>query len=68
MKKEYDFSGGVRGKYAKKYEEGVNIVKLDEDITKIFPTSQSVNEALRTFIKLASSAQGSFSKNVTAGR
>ena len=56
MKKEYDFSSGVRGKYAKKYEEGVNIVKLDEDITKIFPTSQSVNEAPRTLINLTSSA------------
>lgn len=68
MKKEYDFSGGVRGKYAKKYEEGVNIVKLDEDVTKVFPTSQSVNEALRTLINLTSSAQGSFSKNIIAGK
>ncbi len=68
MKKEYDFSSGVRGKYAKKYEEGVNIVKLDEDITKIFPTSQSVNEALRTLINLTSSAQGFSSKNIIAGK
>jgi len=67
MKKEYDFSSGVRGKYAKKYDEGVNIVKLDEDVTKVFPTVQSVNEALRTLINLTSSAQGSFSKNLTVG-
>lgn len=33
MKKEYDFSKGVRGKYAKAYHEGVNIVKIDEDVT-----------------------------------
>ncbi len=66
MKREYDFSGGVRGKYAKKYDGGVNIVKLDEDVTKVFLTPQSVNEALRTLINLTSSVQGSFSKNLTA--
>jgi hypothetical protein len=49
---EYDFSGGVRGKYAQHYQEGVNIVKLDSDVTKIFPDAKSVNEALRTLIKL----------------
>jgi len=57
MKKEYDFSSGVRGKYSKAYSEGVNIVKLDEDVTKVFPTSQSVNEALRTLINLTSKKQ-----------
>ena len=66
MKREYDFSGGVRGKYAKKYDGGVNIVKPDEDVTKVFLTPQSVNEALRTLINLTSSVQGSFSKNLTA--
>ncbi|KIM07085.1 MAG: hypothetical protein KU38_11205 [Sulfurovum sp. FS08-3] len=49
---EYDFSKGVRGKYTKAYQEGVNIVKLDSDVTKFFPDAKSVNEALRTFIRL----------------
>ena len=26
LRQEYDFSGGVRGKYAKRYTEGANIV------------------------------------------
>ena len=26
LRKEYDFSGGVRGKYAERYAEGANIV------------------------------------------
>jgi len=52
MLKEYDFSGGIRGKYAKQYKEGVNIVKIDSDVLKFFPNSQSVNEALRTLIRL----------------
>ena len=32
MLDEYDFSKGVRGKYAKEYAQGVNIVKLDSDV------------------------------------
>ena len=43
---------GVRGKYAKQYKEGINIVKLDSDVREIFPDSKSVNEALRTLIKI----------------
>jgi len=49
MLEEYDFSNGIRGKYAKRYKESVNIIKLDSDITKFFPDSKSVNEALRTY-------------------
>ncbi len=52
MLDEYDFSKGVRGKYAKQYKEGVNIVKLDKDVREFFPDTKSVNEALRTLIKL----------------
>jgi len=52
MLEEYDFSNGVRGKYAKAYQDGVNIIKLDKDISKFFPDAKSVNEALRTLIKL----------------
>jgi hypothetical protein len=52
MLDEYDFSKGVRGKYAQAYHESVNIVKIDEDVTKVFPDSKSVNEALRTLMRL----------------
>lgn len=44
MLDEYDFSKGVRGKYAKAYHEGVNIVKIDEECNQ--------NEALRTLMCL----------------
>lgn len=54
MLQEYDFSKGIRGKYAKEYANGVNIVKLDSDVSKIFPDTKSVNEALRTLIHLVS--------------
>lgn len=51
MKDEYDFSNGVRGKYAKQYAEGTNVILLDPDVAKEFPTSESVNKALRTLIQ-----------------
>jgi hypothetical protein len=49
---EYDFGNGVRGKYAKRYAEGSNVVVLSPDLTKVFPTSESVNEALRTLVRV----------------
>lgn len=48
MLDEYDFSKGIRGKYAKRYQEGTNIIKLDEDVRKVFPNTMAVNEALRS--------------------
>ncbi len=54
MQEEYDFSNGIRGKYAKEYSDGVNIIKLDKDVRKIFPDAKSVNEALRTLINIMS--------------
>ena len=49
MLEEYDFSQGVRGKYAERYAEGTNVVVIDPDLVKIFPDHASVNEALRSF-------------------
>ena len=39
---EYDFSGGVRGKYAQRYREGTHLVRLDDDVAAIFPTAEEV--------------------------
>jgi hypothetical protein len=44
---EYDFSKGVRGKYAARYAEGTNVVVLAPDVAEVFPDSESVNDALR---------------------
>jgi hypothetical protein len=41
---------GVRGKYAKAYREGTNIVLIDPDLHKQFPDSEAVNRALREYI------------------
>ena len=56
MLEEYDFSKGIRGKYAKKYKEGTNVVPIDPDVLAYFPDSESVNEALRSLIPIIKKA------------
>ncbi len=53
MLPEYDFSKGVRGKYARRYAEGTNIVVLSPDLVRFFPDSESVNRALRALVEVA---------------
>jgi hypothetical protein len=47
MRGEYDFSRGVRGKYARRYAQGANVVVLEADVAKMFPNAEAVNESLR---------------------
>jgi hypothetical protein len=53
MRPEYDFSGGIRGKYAARYREGTNVVVLDPDIAEAFPNAGAVNRALRALLTVA---------------
>jgi hypothetical protein len=55
MRSEYDFSGGVRGKYYEAFRAASNVVILDPDVAEIFRDSASVNEALRLLAKIAKS-------------
>ncbi len=52
MLDEYDFSKGIRGKYAKKYSKGTNVVVIDPDVSKFFPDHDSVNQALRSLTEI----------------
>ncbi|WP_331056342.1 hypothetical protein [Longimicrobium sp.] len=57
MRDEYDFTpealqGGVRGKYAARYREGVNLVSIDPDLMDVFPDAESVNQALRAMASI----------------
>ena len=52
MRAHYDFSGGVRGKYAKRFTEGANVVVLDPDVAKVFPDGRAVNETLRAVARI----------------
>jgi hypothetical protein len=56
LRSEYDLSklkGGVRGKYAKRFQQGTNLVLLSPDVARYFPDEQSVNAALRSLVGIA---------------
>ena len=51
MRPEYDFSGGVRGKYAADFARGTNVVVLAPDVAVAFKTAGAVNAALRSHLR-----------------
>jgi hypothetical protein len=52
IRPEYDLSESRPNPYAERYAEGTNLVKLDPDVRKVFPDSESVNRALRALVKI----------------
>lgn len=55
LRPEYDVTqlkGGVRGKYIDRLKQGTNIIRLEQDVAKVFKNDRDVNEALRTLIRL----------------
>ncbi len=57
MRKEYHFSelkGGVRGKYVERLKASSNIVVLEPELARVFPTSEAVNSALKLLVTAAS--------------
>jgi len=75
LRPEYDLASlgpGVRGKYAQRLK-GTTLVALQPEVADAFPTSESVNEALRAVLKAATVARRSTRVNkrtrgVTRGR
>lgn len=66
LRPEYDFSSGVRGLTAKRYAEGTNIVVIDPDLQPLFPTSEAVNDALRSLASIAERAAAKKQKKRSA--
>ncbi len=59
LRRGYDatvLKNGVRGKYARRYSAGTNVVRLDADVSKTFPDDKSVNDALRLLVSAAKRA------------
>jgi len=52
ISREYDFRSGQRGKYAKRYQKGTNVVVLDPDVARVFSNPRAVNEVLRSLSKI----------------
>ncbi len=57
MREEYDFSQGVRGKYAERFSKGSNVIVLDPDVAEVFGDPRAVNDALRTLARSARKSQ-----------
>jgi len=56
MRTEYsrkDLGTGIRGKYYDSYKKSHNIIVLNPEIAKVFPTDEAVNNALSSLIKIA---------------
>ncbi len=56
LRPEYDMSklkGGVRGKYAKRFQQGTNLILLSPDVAQFFPDDRSVNTVLRSLVGIA---------------
>ena len=62
LRPEYDFAslaGGVRGKYFRRYREGVNLALLEPEIAQAFPTDKAVNAALRNAMRASKASKRS---------
>lgn len=56
LRPEYDLSklkGKVRGKYAKRFQQGTNVILLSPDVARYFPDERSVNSVLRSLVWFA---------------
>ena len=53
IRREYDFSDGVRGKYAARFRGGSNVIVLEPDVARFFSDSTAVNDALRLLVQIA---------------
>jgi hypothetical protein len=62
LRPEYDLrqllKGAIRGKYAKRYHAGTNLVLLDPEVRKAFRDETAVNDALRLVMKLRKIGSG----------
>ena len=56
--KREELGKGVRGKYLKHFAQGSNVVVLQPEIQKAFPTSEAVNKALASMLAFARETQG----------
>lgn len=62
LQPEYDFRamrGVVRGKYATQYRERLRVVRLAEDVARAFADETAVNQALREYLRIRQTKNGS---------
>ena len=62
MQPEYEFAEGVRGKYARRYAQGTNVVVLEPDVARAFPNAEAVNSSLRALAQIIRKQKSSVAK------
>ena len=45
----------VRSLYLRRYRAGTNLILLDPELAKAFPTEDAVNDALRSYLRMTKS-------------
>ena len=64
LREEYDLSKMTvlpKGRFDPKHRIGSNVVVLEPDLAKAFPTDEAVNEALRLLVKASKLSQNTLS-------
>ncbi len=59
---EYNFSSGTRGKYARRYAQGTNVVVLEPDVARVFPNAEAVNSSLRALAQIIRKQKSAIAK------
>ena len=67
LDREIDFSNARPNPYARDYYKSRNLRVLAPDLVDVFPDSESVNEALRTLVRVASAAPRRVSAKTVSG-
>lgn len=63
-----DLGKGVRGKYFARVSKGTNLVLLNDEVSKAFPTTESVNEALAGLLALTEQTARMTSRSTRTAR
>ncbi|HEX8252660.1 MAG TPA: hypothetical protein VF846_05905 [Thermoanaerobaculia bacterium] len=66
LDREIDFSNARPNPFARDYYKSRNLRVLAPDLLDVFPDSESVNEALRTLVRLTSAAPRKLSAKTAA--
>ncbi len=56
MRAEYELSGGAKNPYAARFVKGTNLVLIEPELFKAFPSGEAVNRALRILLKAGAQA------------
>jgi hypothetical protein len=59
---------GVRGKYFDRVQKASNVVVIETSLSKIFPNSAAVNDALQRFVEIAAITSAVATRAKTASR